>query len=109
MTENDDAHAPPQARRWSPRLLLRAAQVRLRFVAVLALAFLVVGRWDDFRNRFDTPSLKSTYRTAPYLHDGRAPDLHSLFTVHNPDDLHGRTRGFTKQELDELIAYVRSL
>ena len=53
MTENDDAHAPPQARRWSPRLLLRAAQVRLRFVAVLALAFLVVGRWDDFRNRFD--------------------------------------------------------
>lgn len=67
------------------------------------------GTPNDFRNRFDTPSLKSTYRTAPYLHDGRAPDLHSLFTQHNPDDLHGRTKGLTKQELDDLIAYVRSL
>jgi cytochrome c peroxidase len=67
------------------------------------------GTPNDFRNRFDTPSLKSTYRTAPYLHDGRAADLHSLFTEHNPADLHGRTKGFTKQELDDLIAYVRSL
>lgn len=67
------------------------------------------GTFNDFRNRFDTPSLKSTYRTAPYLHDGRAPDLLSLFTEHNPNDLHGRTKGFTPQELDDLIAYVRSL
>jgi len=67
------------------------------------------GTPNDFRHRFDTPSLKSTYRTAPYLHDGRAADLHALFLEHNPDDLHGRTRGFTKQELDDLIAYVRSL
>lgn len=67
------------------------------------------GTQNDFRNRFDTPSLKSTYRTAPYLHDGRAPTLHALFTEHNPNDLHGRTKGFTAQELDELIAYVRSL
>ena len=67
------------------------------------------GTPNDFRNRFDTPTLKSCYRTAPYLHDGRAPDLHSLFTEYNPNDLHGRTKGFTAQELDELIAYVRSL
>jgi len=67
------------------------------------------GTPNDFRNRFDTPSLRSTYRTAPYLHDGRAPDLRTLFTEYNPDDLHGRTRGFTAQELDDLIAYVRSL
>jgi YVTN family beta-propeller protein len=67
------------------------------------------GTPNDFRNRFDTPSLKSTYRTAPYLHDGRAPDLRTLFTRFNPDNLHGRTRGLTPQELDDLIAYVRSL
>ena len=67
------------------------------------------GTLNDFRNRFDTPTLKSTYRTAPYLHDGRASDLRSLFTEHNPNDLHGRTKGFTAQELDDLIAYVRSL
>ncbi|AOS45601.1 Cytochrome c [Lacunisphaera limnophila] len=67
------------------------------------------GTPNDFRSRFDTPSLKSTYRTAPYLHDGRAADLRTLFTEHNPDDLHGRTRGFSRQELDDLIAYVRTL
>lgn len=67
------------------------------------------GTPNDFRNRFDTPTLKSCYRTPPYLHDGRAPDLHSLFTENNPADLHGRTKGFTARELDELIAYVRSL
>lgn len=32
-------------------LLLRALQVRLRFVIVLALAFLVVGKWDTIRNQ----------------------------------------------------------
>ena len=67
------------------------------------------GAPNDFRNRFDTPSLKSTYRTAPYLHDGRAPNLRALFTDHNPNDLHGRTKGFTAQELEDLIAYVRTL
>jgi len=67
------------------------------------------GTPNDFRNRFDTPSLKSTYRTAPYLHDGRAPDLHTLFTKYNPDDIHGRTKGFTTQELDDLVAFIRSL
>ena len=67
------------------------------------------GTPNDFRNRFDTPSLKSTYRTAPYLHDGRAADLRTLFTEHNPRDLHGRTKGFTPAELDDLIAYLRTL
>lgn len=67
------------------------------------------GTPNDFRNRFDTPTLRSVYRTAPYLHDGRAPDFRSLFTEHNPNDIHGRTKGFTPQELDDLIAYVRSL
>ena len=68
-----------------------------------------LGTPNDFRNRFDTPSLRSCYRTAPYLHDGRALTLRSIFTEHNPDNVHGRTKGFTEQEMDDLIAYVRSL
>lgn len=64
---------------------------------------------NDYRSRFDTPSLRSTYRTAPYLHDGRAPTLESIFTEHNPQNLHGRTHGLTAQELSDLLAFVRSL
>jgi cytochrome c peroxidase len=67
------------------------------------------GTTNDFRNRFDTPSIRSCYRTAPYLHDGRAPTLESLFLEYNPNDVHGRTKGFTKQELDDLLAFVRTL
>ena len=63
----------------------------------------------DQRSRFDTPSLRDVYRTAPYLHDGRAPTLLSIFTDHNVRDWHGRTRGMTPAELADLVAYVRSL
>ncbi len=79
------------------------------FYTDLKLHDLGFGTANDFRNRFDTPSLKSTYRTAPYLHDGRAADLRTLFTEHNPRDLHGRTKGFTPAELDDLIAFLRTL
>jgi CxxC motif-containing protein (DUF1111 family) len=63
----------------------------------------------DYRSRFDTPSLRGTYRIGPWLHDGRAKTLHEVFTVHNPDDVHGRTKGLTAQELDDLVAYLRTL
>ncbi|MBI2920111.1 MAG: beta-propeller fold lactonase family protein [Planctomycetes bacterium] len=67
------------------------------------------GTPDDYRSRFDTPSLRETLRGGPWLHDGRAPTLRSIFTDHNPKDLHGRTKGLSPQELDDLIAYLRSL
>jgi YVTN family beta-propeller protein len=63
----------------------------------------------DFRSRFDTPSLRECYRTAPYLHDGRAATLHDVLTVHNPRNEHGMTRGLTSGERDDLVAYLRSL
>lgn len=63
----------------------------------------------DFGSRFDTPSLRECYRTAPYLHDGRAATLAEIFTAHNPDNLHGLTGNLTKQEIDDLVAYLRSL
>ncbi len=68
-----------------------------------------LGRENDFRSRFDTPSLRECYRTGPYLHDGRAATLRDIFTDHNPDDLHGLTSGLSNEELDDLVAYLRSL
>lgn len=42
-------------RSWrSMRLVLRALQVRLRFVVVLLIGFLVVGRWDALRGYWDS-------------------------------------------------------
>jgi YVTN family beta-propeller protein len=64
---------------------------------------------DDYRSRFDTPSLRGVYRTGPWLHDGRAPTLRSIFSEHNPRDVHGRTQGLSEQELDDLVTYLRTL
>lgn len=52
MTDAPDA-PPSPARGPSLGLILRAVQVRLRFVVVLAVSFLVVGRWDAIRDRWD--------------------------------------------------------
>ncbi len=64
---------------------------------------------DDFRARFDTPSLRNVYRNGPWLHDGRAPTLESIFTEHNQRNVHGRTQGFTPDEIAALAAYLRTL
>lgn len=58
---------------------------------------------------FDTPSLRGVYATAPYLHDGRAPSLMSVLTTHNPDDLHGITSTLTAGEIEDIVAFLRSL
>jgi len=46
--------------------------------------------------------------TAPYLHDGSARTLEEIWTVFNPDDKHGRTNDLTKDELNDLIEYLRT-
>ena len=46
--------------------------------------------------------------TAPYLHDGSAQTLEEIWTVFNPDDKHGRTNDLTKDELNDLIEYLRT-
>jgi len=46
--------------------------------------------------------------TAPYLHDGSARTLEEIWTVYNPDDKHGRTNDLTKDELNDLIEYLRT-
>lgn len=59
--------------------------------------------------QFDVPHLRGAWDSAPYLHDGRAKTLLEVFTKFNPENKHGKTKGLTKQELDDLVAFVQSL
>jgi YVTN family beta-propeller protein len=52
--------------------------------------------------------LASIALTAPYLHDGSAKTLEEIWTVYNPEDKHGRTNDLTKDELNDLIEYLRT-
>jgi len=65
--------------------------------------------FDKPTDRFYTPTLVEIWRTAPYLHDGSAATIRDLVTTHNPHDQHGRTSHLSKQEIDDLCAYVLSL
>jgi YVTN family beta-propeller protein len=56
----------------------------------------------------DTPQLTNIALTAPYLHDGSARTLEEIWTVFNPEDKHGRTNDLTKDELNDLIEYLRT-
>jgi YVTN family beta-propeller protein len=63
----------------------------------------------DRYDAFDTPTLVEVWRTAPYLHDGSAPTLRDVLTTANPRDRHGKTSHLTKQQIDDLLAYILSL
>jgi YVTN family beta-propeller protein len=63
----------------------------------------------DRQGRFDTPHLNNIYDSAPYLHNGIAPTLEEIWTVFNPDDRHGVTNDLTKDQLNDLIEYLRTL
>jgi YVTN family beta-propeller protein len=62
----------------------------------------------DNGNLLDTPQLTNIAITAPYLHDGSASTLEQIWTVFNPQDKHGRTNDLTKDELNDLIEYLRT-
>lgn len=56
---------------------------------------------------FDTPSLRSLWASAPYLHDGVARTLDELLS--RTDPTHSVAAGLTPQQLDDLIAFLKSL
>jgi len=58
---------------------------------------------------FDTPTLVELWRTAPYLHDGRAATLEEVLTKFNPDNRHGNTSSLSATDLEELMAFLLSL
>jgi YVTN family beta-propeller protein len=55
-----------------------------------------------------SPPLTNIALTAPYLHDGSARTMEEIWTVYNPEDKHGRTNDLTKDELNDLIEYLRT-
>ena len=63
----------------------------------------------DKEEFFDTPKLNNIVETAPYLHDGRAKTLEEIWTVYGEKDTHGYVNDLTKQELNDLIEYLKSI
>jgi YVTN family beta-propeller protein len=59
--------------------------------------------------KYDTPTLLSIYRGAPYLHDGSAATLLDVVTTQNKGDLHGKTSHLEKNEIDDLVEFLKSL
>jgi YVTN family beta-propeller protein len=57
----------------------------------------------------DTPQLSNIALTAPYLHDGSARSLEEIWTVFNPNDTHGVSNDLQKDELNDLIEYLKTL
>ncbi|HWG21555.1 MAG TPA: cytochrome D1 domain-containing protein [Terracidiphilus sp.] len=62
----------------------------------------------DNSGLLDTPQLMNVALTAPYLHDGSAKTMEEIWTLFNPEDRHGRTNDLTKDELNDLIEYLRT-
>ena len=58
---------------------------------------------------YDTPTLLGVYRTAPYLHHGKAPTLRDVLTTCNPEDKHGKTSQLKPDEIDDLVEFLKSL
>jgi YVTN family beta-propeller protein len=65
-------------------------------------------RGDVYRG-YNPPSLRGVYDKDPYLHDGRARTLHDVLTgPHNPENVTG-LGSLTNDEVDDLVAYLKSL
>ncbi len=59
--------------------------------------------------KYDTPTLLGVYRTAPYLHHGRAKTLRDVLTTCNKEDRHGKTSHLLPAQIDDLVAFLKSL
>lgn len=57
----------------------------------------------------DTPSLLGLGGSAPYLVDGRAETLESVFREHDPAGRHGDTRSLDESELADLVYFLEGL
>jgi YVTN family beta-propeller protein len=67
------------------------------------------GKSTDRSPVIDVPQLSNVTYSAPYLHDGSAKTLEEIWTIYNPKDTHGVTNDLTKDELNDLIEYLKTL
>ena len=63
----------------------------------------------DRSSEFDTPTLHETWRTAPYLHDGRYVEMRDVFKLGTHGDVSGDVGSLTDEQIDELVEYIMSL
>ncbi|MDP6546853.1 MAG: multiheme c-type cytochrome [Phycisphaerae bacterium] len=63
----------------------------------------------DTKSNFDTPHLTNIYDSAPYMHNGIADTLEEIWTKYNPYDKHGVTNDMTKDQLNDLIEFLKTL
>ena len=67
------------------------------------------GKLTDRSPVIDVPQLSNVAYSAPYLHDGSARSLEEIWTVFNPKDMHGASNDLTKDQLNDLIEYLKTL
>jgi cytochrome c peroxidase len=74
------------------------------------------GLHDTGLGRFKTPGLRSTRLTAPYMHDGSLPTLRAVVNFYNRGGVRTptldplvRPLGLSPAEVDDLVAFLRSL
>jgi len=58
---------------------------------------------------YDTPTLLGIYRTAPYLHHGKAATLEDVLTTSNHNDRHGTTSHLTSAQIADLVEFLKAL
>jgi YVTN family beta-propeller protein len=58
---------------------------------------------------FDSPNLNNIYESAPYLHDGSAATLEEIWTLYNAEDKHGVVNDMTKNQLNDMVEYLKAL
>jgi cytochrome c peroxidase len=58
---------------------------------------------------FDAPQLNNVYESSPYLHDGRAATLEEIWTKYGGDDEHGVANDMMKDQLNDLVEYLKSI
>ena len=63
----------------------------------------------DRTGKFDVPHLNNIYDSAPYLHNGMRRHARGDLDVYNPYDKHGVTNDMTKDQLNDLIEYLKTL
>ncbi len=63
----------------------------------------------DVGKSVDVPSLIEAWRTAPYLHDGRAATIHDLLRSQDHAGIQEETNKLTEDELNDLAEYILSL
>lgn len=59
--------------------------------------------------KYDTPTLLGVYRNTEYLHHGMAKSLMEVLTKFNPKDQHGKTSHLSKEQKEDLVAFLKAL